>query len=205
MRGLDFREEALFSQLFVPEQNQDCLVSMLNAMLDMESPLVSASFYQNGGLAVVRRDNSCIYIAKCTNEKGQTVEVSMILGMDSTMEPMLVKTFMGMAADQQIHGKGQVFSVNAILFLQNARTPEDSYKRIMVMENTQGDTSLNMEDQRFIVYSMDKFVFNRPDQLEELWLTFLKDPENDLLLRHPSLPEPIKKAILFSRQLPVVG
>lgn len=202
MKGLDFREEGIFTQVFVPEENQDCLVSLLNGLVEMDSPLVSATFHQNGGLAIVRRENSCIYIADCRNQRGQTVEISLILGMDGSMEPMLVQTFMKMAVDQQISGQGKVFSVNAVMFMEAARDVNDTYKRILMMENKiEGKDTLNMENQKFFVYSMNKFKFANPASLEEVWLTFLENPQHELLLRHPALPEPLQKAIELTKNM----
>lgn len=197
MNGLEYSEDGVFSHVFLPSENEDCLVSMLNALAPMESPLVSATFQQNGALAVVYRENSAIYIANCKNQKGQTVEISLILGMDHSMEPMLVQTFMKMAMDQQTVKDDKKFCVTAIMFVEEARYPEEEHhKRIMVMENKENaEGSSQMEHQKFIVYSYDKFKFRDFTAMEELWLTFLYDTNSDILVKNPALPNEIRKAM----------
>lgn len=198
MSVLDYREEGLFTRLFADKNNEDCLLSFLNAMTFMESPLVSATVHTEKGLSVVRRENSAIFIATCENQLGETVEISLVLGMDFSMEPFLLQTFMQMVKNNQtghLEGREKTYYMT-ISFLEKGHPEDQGHKRIMALENRNDpDSGAFVTKQKFLVYSMDKFKFRNPTSAEEIWLAFLKDPKHKLLVEHPDLPAVIKKAM----------
>lgn len=198
MNVLDYKEEGGFWKVFGEEGNEDCLVSFLNGMTNMESKLVSATFRTEKGLSVVRRENSAIFVATCVNELGESVEISIVLGMDLSMEPILLHTFMHMVQQNQtgnLEGREKIYYMT-LFFLEKGHAEETGYKRVMALENRDKPEDLSfVTSQKLLVYAMDKFKFRNPTNAEEIWLAFLKDPKHKLLMEHPDLPAVVKKAM----------
>lgn len=198
--GLNYEKDGLFFQLF--SQDEDMLLSFLNNALRLESVLVKASFYQDGKLTVVQRENSAIYIVTCENEDGNVVEVSMILGMDSSFEPMIAQTFAKMVAMNQtgeLFGEEKKF-YETIMFVGDGRSSKDGYKRIVTLSNeNESVVHGHLLEQKLVVFAMNKFEMSNPFSFEELWLTYFMDTEHPLLVKHPQIPEILERAMAFAK------
>lgn len=204
MKILFQRWSKQLSPYFLDEKNEASLVSMLNAFTQMESPLVSATFHNLAGVAVVERENSTIYIATCENADGNTVEISLVFGMDYSMEPFLLKTFMNMIQTnktESLTGRDKTYYMT-IQFQEEARDQGEGYKVVLAMENKDRPGEANfITSQKMMIYSMEKFVFRNPMSPEELWMLFLSDPKSKLLKEHPSLPEWVGRAVEYGKTL----
>lgn len=198
---LNYEKNGLFFRLF--SQDEDALLSFLNNALLPEHMLVKASFYQDGKLAVLERENSAIYIITCENEEGNRVEISVVLGMDESFEPMIGKTFMQMVAQNQtgnLSGSEKVF-YSTMMFMAEGERGKGTYKRVMSLSHEKApEMEAHFAEQKMIVYTMNQFEMTNPFSMEEVWLTYFMDTEHPLLTKHPQLPEMVVRAMDFANK-----
>lgn len=199
MSLLDHRENSTFIKLFADPKNQDALLSFLNNMIQASSPLVSAKFDLKSEKGVFRRDFSAIYVISGENEAGCPVEVSLTLGMGEKMIPPWRQSFLRMVLGNTVvegHNEKPLHLYGLMLMDEHHKLsphPHDmSMLQIEKWEEQHGDF---MREQRFHVFALENFVFRNPMIGQELWLCFLKDHNNKLLLDHPMKPPALQKAL----------
>lgn len=201
MKMLNYKENAPLIALFTAEES--CLVSFLNALIPMDCPLVSANIFQKDNpqaLSVVRRENSAIFVINCRNEKGETMEISLIMGMDHSMLPHLLRAFMGMVGGNETENlEGEEKTYYASIMLAEKGNPQEKGHKshFIYQKNKDERPSPFYSQQKFVFYAMDQYKFRDPKLMEELWLCFLREPHSPLLEKHPMLPENLVKARAF--------
>lgn len=203
MPVFDISTEGFFPCFFENQDNEDCLLSLVNAIIQPKRPFVSATLYQEGQLTAIRRENAIIYVVNCKTAQDERVELSLILGMDHSFEPFVIQTFIGMIKNTIFDNK---YSMTLMFSETSHPDNKEDYKRIYKMDkkeqadSKEGDDDSFFTEQKCVMLSMDKFTYKDATSLEQLWLTFFKDPDSDLLVKHPSLPVELAKAMVFAKK-----
>lgn len=200
---LDYREDKFFHQFFTNPSNEDALCSFLGTLTERESPFVSATIDLSQENACFRRDNSVVYLFQCQTKEGDLFEVSVVLGMGISMIDPFRESFLrmvlGNAIEQRLQEKPLHLGSLMLLYPHHQMSDSPHESAVMLAPKMTEKDEIYLNKQKFHVYSLERFRFTNPQAIQELWLTFLKDPTNELLVKHPMLPPEVKKAMDFAK------
>ncbi len=205
MKGLDYQSSGIFHRFFTDKKNQDSLASLLTALTEQGSPLVKAEINLKSNTGVIRRENSVVYVCTCEKQAGYPLEISLVLGMGRAMIEPWRESFLRMVLGNSVveDGNEKPLHLGTLMLLEEHHQLSESYhESAEIMAEKMTDTQKEfLHRQKFHLYSMETFQLKNPLSYPDLWLTFLKNPLDEILQKHPQLPAEIKKAVDFAHSI----
>lgn len=179
-------------------ENEDCLLHLLNSLLDMESPLVSCFFYTMTQEPVLNKEDYSMISVIGKNQDNDRVEITLIFSKDNAMEGYLSQQFGRMVSASSLdHFRGaEKTYCQMIHFQETVEEEKETFKKTVGLRSVQEGSDIQL----FLKQNMTMYYMNQlptPKTEEELWLVFLNDPLSPLLQEHPNLPDCLKRAIDF--------
>lgn len=190
----------------------ECLLAFLNSYFQFKSPLVKGAMNLENPEKLLRRDDveKVLYLLDCENQAGETVEVSLAIGMNGAEVGGWMQNFSKMALQNALlTEKNNNPDILATLVCLNCdhdqKIPLYFYTGFMSSgkENLSQDNP--MSEQKFAVLSLEKYQ-NRSETGEkipetpteqDLWTEFFLDHNSAVLKDCATLPEHMQTAIDF--------